>query len=94
MAGEVEENFVKPNAVRMSAPRGPTILFVRRRRRRAEVDWSCFSREVVRVVRDGWMTRVAAKERWAGDGTKAGVLGFAEAEDEERREMRRLNACV
>ena len=63
------ENLVNENAVCMSEPMGPTILFVRRRRRRAEVDWSCFSREVVRVVREGWMARVAARERWAGDGT-------------------------
>lgn len=71
---------------------GPMILFVMRRRRRAELACSCFSREVVRVVKVGWMASVAARARCTGEGTKAVVLGSVEAADEESMEMRRLKA--
>ena len=46
------------------------------------------------MVRVGWTASVAARDRWMGEGTKAGVAGSVEAEDEERSEMRRLKAWV
>lgn len=59
------------NAVLRFAFWGPRSRVVRRRRRRAVFETRRRSREVARVVREGWMERVAARERCWWGGTKA-----------------------
>lgn len=74
------------------AATGPTSRFVRRRRERARAAASAFSGDLARVVRVGWVARVAQRERCDGFGRWAGALGIAVPD--VRRVVRRVRAWL